>query len=40
MGCSDAGTGWKHSAGITQDGRLLMWGWNGAYNEDSWLMVG
>eukprot|EP00983_Pelagomonas_calceolata_P041816 1138221-Pelagomonas_calceolata.AAC.1 len=31
---------WKHSVGITPDGRLLTWGWNGAYNEDSWLMVG
>lgn len=25
-------------AGITPDGQLLTWGWNGAYNEDSWLM--
>ncbi|KAF5840100.1 regulator of chromosome condensation 1/beta-lactamase-inhibitor protein II [Dunaliella salina] len=30
--------GWKHSAGITPDGRVLTWGWNGAYNEDSWFM--
>jgi hypothetical protein len=20
------------------DGRLYTWGWNGAYNEDAWLM--
>jgi alpha-tubulin suppressor-like RCC1 family protein len=27
-------TGWKSSGLLTTDGRMFMWGWNGAYHTD------
>lgn len=29
--CTQVATGWRHSAAITSEGRLLTWGWSGSY---------
>lgn len=32
--------GWQHSLAVTSDGRLLTWGWNGAYQDDGFTDSG